>query len=216
MKHNIVGNSFIVLIVSLLGACGVSDFRSVDELRSYLSSEESVFSSIEEAGGYTARVTYLPTDLIIFYQLGSINCDSAQLNNLRREYSRYYYFNVSFSKGGRELLSALNGNAQYGDLMNTLSFRMDRYVTLISSKMDTIQMADFALDRTYGLNVSTDVLFVFDRKRVLDGDWVEFIIAEFGLGTGHMRFRFSQKSLFDAPQLHFNSMVEGANVIGVM
>jgi hypothetical protein len=92
---------------------------------------------------------------------------------------------------------------EYGDLLNTLSFRMHEYVSMTTAKQDTIPVGDFMLNRTFGMSSSTDVLFVFDRAKAKDVDWVQFNLNEFGLGVGNQRFRFDVDDLENAPQVNF-------------
>jgi hypothetical protein len=93
---------------------------------------------------------------------------------------------------------------QYGDLVQTLSFRMGDYVTLTTDANDTIPVSDFVLNRTYGFSNSTDLLFVFDRKKAEEKEWVQFNLNECGLGIGNQHFRFKMDDIKSIPVVTFN------------
>jgi hypothetical protein len=61
------------------------------------------------------------------------------------------------------------------------------------------------LNRTYGLSSTTDLLFVFNKKKAAGTDWVQFNLNEFGLGLGNQRFRFSTMDLEETPQINFST-----------
>jgi hypothetical protein len=109
---------------------------------------------------------------------------------------------MSLSSNDKEALHQIASD-QYSDLVQTLSFRMSNYVTLTTSVNDTIPVGDFMLNRTYGMSNSTDLLFVFNREKTKDTDWVQFNLNEFGLGIGNQRFRFDMHTLENVPEVAF-------------
>jgi hypothetical protein len=134
-------------------------------------------------------------------ELGNDLDDPAKVNELRKRYDPYLYFVVSLSKNDREALHQVD-RAQYGDLVQTMSFRMPEYVTMTTSDHDTIPVGDFMLNRTYGMSTSTDLLFVFSREKAKDREWVQFNLNEFGLGVGNQRFRFRTEDLKNVPKIY--------------
>ncbi len=162
----------------------------------------------KEAGidGYQVQLTYRPTDLLVHQELDGGPYDTAEVSGLREKYGRYYYFILSLSRDSKEALHQLDGGmGQYSALVQTLSFRMREYVTLTTSARDTIPVADFMLNRTFGLSQSTDLLFVFAREKARNDEWVQFNLDEFGLGVGNQRFRFRREDLDNVPPLKFTN-----------
>jgi hypothetical protein len=72
---------------------------------------------------------------------------------------------------------------------------------MTTSASDTIPVADFILNRTYGLSSSTDVLVIFNKEKTIDQQWVQFNLNEFGMNLGNSRMRFKVKDLEGCPKL---------------
>jgi hypothetical protein len=201
---NFVGllQGFLFLTFSLLmmAACKPSHLTP-EELSAYIAEEDHGLKKSFSAGQTNISVTYRPTDLWIQQELGNTPADAKRIDELRNKYDRYFYFILSLSHNDKEALHQ-TGREQYSELVQTLSFRMNDYVTLTTAQ-DTIPVGDFMLNRTFGMSSSTDVLFVFSREKAKDKDWVQFNLNEFGLGAGNQRFRFETQDLDDAPSISF-------------
>ncbi|HTJ52105.1 MAG TPA: hypothetical protein VL443_21735 [Cyclobacteriaceae bacterium] len=189
---------FICLTVA---GCSPPEYLTAEELTKYISDPDHGLVQHAEVNGYSMDVTYKPTDLLVLQEAGD-HADDLKITALRDKYSKYCYFILSLSKNSKEALHQVEPN-QYGDLVQTLSFRMGGYVNMTTSLHDTIPTTDFVLDRTYGLSSVTSLLFVFDREKAKDKDWVQFNLNEFGLGVGNQRFRFRIKDLENTPKIKF-------------
>jgi len=193
----------LILIGLAVASCFPPECLTAEELTKYISDPDHGLIQHAEAYGYSIDVTYKPTDLLVQQETGG-RVDAIKIQAVRDKYSKYYYFILSLSKNNREALHQV-GADQYGELVQTLSFRMGSYVNLTTSSSDTIPTIDFVMDRTYGLSSATSLLFVFDREKTKDKDWVQFNLNEFGLGVGNQRFRFKTKDLDEAPGLKFKN-----------
>jgi hypothetical protein len=195
--------SFSFFAVICIGACSSATQNTAQELSEWIKSSGK-YTQATEVNNYRITVSYRPTDLLVSQELGETTPDAATVNSLRQKYSKYYYFVLSLSKDNKEaLLPAKGALEQYSGMVNTLSFRMKEFVTLTTSQSDTIPVADFVLDRTYGLRPSTDLLFVFSNERSHGKDWVQFNLNELGLGVSDQRFRFKTEDLDEAPGIDF-------------
>lgn len=176
------------------------EYLSPKELEAYVTEEDHGCAKLASIGETTIAVTYRPTDLLVYQETGDEAVDIKKLEELRQKYSRYYYFILSLSHQGKEALHQA-GREQYSNLVETLSFRMNEYVTLTTSASDTIPVGDFILNRTFGMSRSTDLLFVFNREKAKGKEWVQFNLNEFGLGAGNQRFRFNTEDLEGLPKV---------------
>ena len=193
--------------MALCFGCHVSEFDSAEGLTWYISCPENGLTKTSESNGIKVTVSCQPTDLLVFHEAGDSPIDTTVANSLRKKYSNYYYFVMSFSRNNEEVLHKLAGGMeQYSWLVQTLSFRMGDHVRLITSTGDTIRVSDFMLDRTYGLNKSTSVLFVFNKEKANGRDWIQFNLDEFGLGIGNQHFRFYKQQIDEAPQIDFSKI----------
>jgi hypothetical protein len=183
--------------------CSPSEL-TVEDLNAFLRDEENGLHKTAEMNGTQVAVTYKPTDLWVSQELdeGEV-LTSSRLDSLRKKYENYYYFIVSLSRNNKEALHQTGDMGEYSELLQTMSFRMSDYVTLTTTSRDTIPVADFMLNRTYGMSSATEILFVFNREKSKGQEWVQFNLNEFGLNVGNQRFRFATKDLEHTPKLKF-------------
>lgn len=194
---------YFALLISLLG-CSPPEYLTAEELNKFILDSENGLVQKTELNGYAVEVMYRPTDLLVQQEIGDDVVNETQLKALKNKYNSYYYFIVNLSKNNKEALQVDGAFGQYSELVETLSFRMNAYVNMTTSKQDTIPTADFILNRTYGLSNATSLLFVFNKEKAKDADWVQFNLNEFGLGIGNQRFRFKTKDLEDVPNIDFH------------
>jgi hypothetical protein len=196
---------FYVFLIVILGCsgCQTRDFDSPDELRKFIRDEEYGLSKTVKPGAFSVRVTYLPTDLMVYQELNAVKADPLLIETLRKKYGAHHYFLMEISKDSREALVMDNDSEVFGDLVNTLSFRMGQFVSMTSVKSDTLMLEDFILDRTYGMASSTNLMFVFKKKQLAEQQF-SFNLKEFGLHTGDQKFRFFKKDIDNVPTLKFN------------
>jgi len=196
---------FISAFLYLLIAGCTSRHLSGEELTAFVADESHGLSKSVTAGNnVTVKVTYRPTDLWVYQEIGKHNATTQQIDTLRKKYSQYLYFILSLSANNKEALHQAASD-QYGDLVQTLSFRMNNYVTLTTSANDSIPVGDFMLNRTYGMSNSTDLLFVFTKEKAKGKDWIQFNLNEFGLDIGNQRFRFEMSDLENIPEVTFKN-----------
>lgn len=194
---------YLLLSCVLLFSCTPKPL-SIADLQLYVLDESNGLRKSVDIDGSNACVTYRPTDFWVYQELDKDLAEHHLVDSLRKKYSEYYYFIVSLSANNKEALQVGNNLAEYGDLVQTMSFRLPQYVHLITEKNDTIPVGDFMLNRTYGLSSSTDVLFAFDKERVSGNNWFQFNLNEFGLGFGNLKFKFSTHDLENIPEVDFN------------
>jgi len=193
---------YILALVMLVGMTGcVPDPLTADEYAAYIADEDHGLRKSVSSDGTTISVSYRPTDLLVKQTLTN-NKGSEAIAERRKQYTPYLYFVLGLSAGNREALHFTSGDT-YSSLLQTLSFRMNDFITLTTSAGDTIPVGDFMLNRTYGMGASTDVLVVFSSEKTRGKEWVQFNLNEFGLGAGNQRFRFDMKDLEGCPAVRF-------------
>lgn len=202
LKLTIYGLTFMTILSSL--AC-TPEYLDKQALNDYLLEESNGLSKEKSQGDLKLKVTYRPTDLLIEQELGK-NYEEKEISTLRKKYEPYAYFMVKMESGGQDALySSSAGQGDFSAKLQTLSFRMGDYVNLTTSAQDTIPVADYAFPRTFGIAKSTNLMFVFNREKMKDQDWVSFNLNEFGLKAGDQRFRFKLSDLNKVPKLKFKS-----------
>jgi hypothetical protein len=187
----------------MLHSCSRAEYSTPDELHEFVADEDNGLAKSVDLELYSIKITHRPTDLLVHQELDNTTVSNSVIDSLRSKYSRYYYFILSLSANGKEALHQPGQSDAYGDLVQTLSFRMGSYVNLTTSSADTIPVADFMINRTFGLSESTDLLFVFNREKTKGTEWIQFNLYEFGLGVGDQKFRFKTEDLEAVPRLDF-------------
>lgn len=193
---------------SLIIACVACqpDYLDREALNAYLADESNGLSNEMKAGGLHLKVTYRPTDLLVDQDLGHQVTDMQKVHEYRHRYEDYIYFVLNLEANGRDVLYGTSINQQdFGEKLQTLSFRMGEYVELTTALGDTIPVADYIYHRNFGIEGSSALLFVFHKEKIAGQPWVSFDLKEFGLGIGTRRFRFQTDDLERAPKLKFDT-----------
>lgn len=202
---------FFLLILSVLHitACTPKSL-SKEELIQHIADEDNGLSKSQVFKDFQLKVSYRPTDLLVLNEIGDHSeLEQNDLETLRKKYQDHHYFTLSISKAEKEALySGVESYEQFGDLVQTLSYRMGNYVNLTTSQQDTVFIADYAYQRTYGMNKATQLLFVFPDEELENPKWVQFNLKEFGLGLGIQNFRFNMQDLSNAPNLKLNQLTK--------
>lgn len=205
MSKSLLTHRWILFLsVALAIGCKPKTFSTEKELIAYLQEEGNGLKKTNEVGDYKITVTYRPTDLLVLQEVGEKPTDEA-IEKAKSKYQNYYYFILSLSKSGKEALDQSQGFGQYSEMVQKLSFRVPEFVNMTTSANDTIPVADFILNRTYGLGNSTDILVVFNKEKAKGQEWVQFNLNEFGMNLGNNRIRFRVSDLQNCPRLLFHS-----------
>ena len=191
--------TILFLLIAL--SCGQPAFLSEQELKEYILEENSGLNAKKQLGNIQMQVTYRPTDLLILQELDDAS-NLTEINELREKYENYLYFILSLSVGGKDLLYRGSSNQQdFSNKLQTLSFGMGPFVSLITSEKDTIPVADYRFDRSFGLGSSSSLLFVFPREEIKNATKLSFQTQEFGFGTGTQDFIFDRDKLDNHPRV---------------
>lgn len=198
--------SYLILgLLALLGSCTPKRL-SQSALQQYVADESNGLMKSEQVKGLEVKIAYRPTDLLIAQEVGDRTPSVVELAQLEKRYGEAQYFILSFSRDNHEVLNPQEFG-QYSELVQTLSFRMGQYVQLVSSRQDTLELSDFAFERTYGMAGSNSLLLAFSTKQLqLDWDWLQVNLSELGLGVGDLRFRFERKDLENVPRLEWSKV----------
>jgi hypothetical protein len=200
--------SSVRIFVSILGLLSCFSCHpgkvSSEELVEYVSDESNGLRRSAIIQGTLIEVTYRPVDLLIAQNIEGETFNRMLIDELQKKYSQNMYFTVSFSRNGADMLQ--QSGPQYRDILETLSFEMERYTTMTTSSNDTIPIGDYVLNRTYGHSTSTDLLFVFDARKITENNWLQLNLNEFGLGIGNQRFRFDVNDLKETPEIDFQNL----------
>lgn len=204
MESKILKSLVYISLVLTVVACGSKSFDSKKALLHYLKDTNNGYHFQKSINGLDYSLTYRPTDLIVIQSIGD-NHRIDEVTRLRKKYSDYLYFKLSIGSNGQELLSHnLGSRAEFGAMVNKLSFGMTEKVNLSSQKRDTLALLDYAYPRMYGMGNSTEMLLVYEKNtQAMHQDYLLFTIRDLGFNTGEVSFRIDTKKLEQQPQLNF-------------
>ena len=197
-----LSNRYIYLYLILTFLCGCRpEFLNERDLNAYIQDTSHGLKKINEVGGIGLSVTYRPTDFLIYQELGS-NQDSEKRALLEKKYKDHVYFLLDLQAGERDILYGASANqADFSGKLNTLSFNMGAYTKLVTSKQDTIPVADYIYHRNFGISKSSTLLFVFDKEKIEGAESFAFQLEEFGFNTGLQHFEFTTQDIITTPKL---------------
>jgi hypothetical protein len=200
---------FLIFASGFLTSSCSKDYLTEKELKKYILDEKNGLRKSIKHGDYTVDAIYRPNDLLILQEIGNSQPDSATLTKLNNKYGGHYYFILTLSKNGKEAVSTTSmPYDEFGDVLQNVSFRMNEFVNITTAKQDTIALADFIYNRTFGMSSSSEILLVFDKKKATDTDWIQINLAELGLGIGTQNFRFEKEKLDETPQIDFKELLK--------
>ncbi len=195
--------SVITFILFFVTGC-TKGLVTESELSKYVSDEDNGLTKSIQVGPTEISVSAQPNDLLVARELrGIASPSSLELLKAKAKYEGQYYFILRLSREGKEVVTpAEAGLASFSELLQTLSFEMGDKVNVITSSRDTLHVADYVYNRTFGSATSSDLLFAFKKASTLERvGHLELNLEEFGLGTGSQVFRFEIDDLNDAPQI---------------
>jgi hypothetical protein len=171
------------------------------ELTSYIDRNKGLSQS-QEVAGVNVRIKYVPYQFFVLQELNNAgNPDPARIRQLEAKYSGQYYFRVNFSHDNKEVIRQLGSFQQYSDMLQTLSFEMGKHINASNERNDTLSLADYAFEQSYGMSAGNNILLVFKREQFEKSETININIGEFGLNIGDMRFEFRKKDISSVPGL---------------
>jgi len=192
-----------VLSLLLMAACH-PEYLTEQEFRDYIADPDNGLKQEKHIKDIQVSVTYRPQDLLVAQELDGAVANAESLSQLQGKYKDYSYFVLSLSRDDKAVLySMADGQDQFSQRLQILSFRMHDLVNLTTSQSDTIPVADYIFNRTFGKGTADNLLFVFSRESMEGREWVQFNLEEMGLGIGNHSFRFQMKQIDRTPKLRF-------------
>jgi hypothetical protein len=194
---------FIIGLIAILASC-TSQFKSAEDLQSFITKEKNGLLKSKEVGNINIKIAHRPTDLLINQELNNKSYTEEDVNRLREKYDKYAYFTLSLSANNQEIESYnVSGQGDFGTRVQQLSFGMSDLVEIHTNQQDTVQVADYVYQRTFGVGNSSDMLFAFEKEKFKDSKWLQFQLGDIGLGIGLNRFRFNTKDIKSVPKIQF-------------
>ncbi|MBO9620875.1 MAG: hypothetical protein J7539_17775 [Niabella sp.] len=172
---------------------------SKTELESYINDKDNGLVKETEVNGVKACITYFPSDFLTLQEKeNNVGDTLAKKNN---KYDSMYYFKLKYSIQDKEAIRQLGSFNRYSEMVQVLAFRMGRYINLTTPTRDTVQLADYFFDQTYGMNNGNTLLLCFPKAEIKTSPVFDINISECGFGTGALKFAFKRSDINNVPKL---------------
>jgi hypothetical protein len=189
-----IRNSFFCLFILLsIISCKKEIQAEKSDLIEYIKDEENGLSQTKQINGITMNVTYRPTKLMVYQEIeNKVQKNTINEDSITNKYKNFLYFILSYSKDNKELLSTIGSSREsFNNVQNILTFDMINRVALVNEKKDTIRLIDYNFPRTYGISRSNNLLFIFERNKILEkSKELTFMVQDIGIGTGDVKFKY--------------------------
>jgi len=182
------------------------DKLSKTELVKYISDKKHGLAQEQEVNGIKVRLSYQPSSMLVVQELQEEQKrDTVLIKELENKYRDRYYFLLKFSRNGKEAIRQLGGFSRYSDMVQVLSFQMNRFINLTTAQKDTVELGDYLFDQTYGMSDGNTLLMSFKKKKIEHSSAVEINIGECGFGTGALKFTIERKDIDKVPGLDYSN-----------
>lgn len=203
IKRGLLFSNFIFLISVISCSSPKLDEAA---LKQYLLDPENGTMKETALGAYKMQVTYRPNALMVMQELKGIDTVTEAKRKVAEDnYSHFIYFVFAISKNGKEITNDLAADANaFTEQIKQLSFSMGNYVKIITSRNDTIPVADYIYSRMYGA-ASTSMLFAFNNEKLNQTEYIDFCIGGLNFIATENKFRFYLKDIQHVPPLNITS-----------
>jgi hypothetical protein len=181
---------FLFFLIFLFNSCKKT-FDTKESYLEYLKDEDKGYSETKLVNGIKINLSYKPTKFMAL-QENPKELEEMK-DSLNAKYGNFIYFILSYSRDNKEILSTISESREkYNLVQNALTFGMAENVSLTTENRDTIPLVGYNFPRTYGMSQSTNLLFVFERNKLIDkGGDLFFNLKDIGLDTGDLKFKFN-------------------------
>lgn len=196
-----ITNRLWIFFILLFLSCNKT-FDSRQKFVEYIVEKDNGYRYTKNINGTEFSLQYRPTDILVNHDLN--HDDNVEIENVRKKYKKFLYFNLTISRNNKEVLNEIGGEkSQFGEMINQLAFAMNENVHLVTSGRDTIKIVDFNYPRMYGLSGNTSILIAYPRTtEILEDEYFNIIIKDFGLYTGDINFKIATQPIKNEPELN--------------
>lgn len=194
--------NILFIIVLALYSVSCNNVMTNDQVIKYILDSKNGLFDKKELNDVSIMLSYKPYQLLAKQEYNIIDSlTNEKKQSILNKYSKQYYFVLSLSKNGQEILSNANNRNNFSTMVHQFAFGMGSKAFLLTAENDTLKLLDFHAPRYYGMSSKTDILFAFE-KNMKKTDYVVFHLYEFGLKTGNTRFKFSTHNISEADRIN--------------
>lgn len=189
-----------VFFFTFLFSCSVREV-SENELVEYIKDPDHGLTKRSEIKDGFVEVIYKPTDLIITQNYKEDISKKGKIDSLRKSLSKFHYFTIRISKGGKEIETHFIPNqAVYQEVVQYMSYYMQENIFL-KVKAGSYPPTDYHYMGMFGTTEASTILIAFANTLIQDGNFfIHFDGAKLGVGTHD--FNFKREDLTNTPTIN--------------
>lgn len=208
MTNRILYCIFFIGLSSLF-SCKKREVNSVEEYSKWINEPENGLIQTKRIKGLKVSVKYLPNEYLVYKEtIGNDNTETYK-DSLKKEYKNSLTFLMIIApdeeKGNKNdiMTEGINNYQEYSERLLALNFQLDKNISLRSGTIELKPVLS-ALENTYGLSKSRNILFVFaaneeQKGKMNDSETIDFVYIDELFSLGIMHFDFANKKLKDLP-----------------
>ncbi|MCF3107872.1 hypothetical protein LL912_03685 [Niabella sp. CC-SYL272] len=190
-----------MLLLGLMACNGKPTSMKRPELEAYIRNPGNGLQVEQVVNGIKAQLVYFPSDFLKMQEKEANSGADTISQKANTAYDSMYYFKLKYSIQDKEAIRQLGSFNRYSEMLQVLAFRMGQYINLTTPARDTLPVADYFFDQTYGMSNGNTLLLCFPKSGLERAAAFDINIAECGFGTGALKFRFEKDDIEATPRL---------------
>ena len=149
-------------------------------------------------GKYKVDCWYLPYSLLAYYRISQVQNKYTQ-DSIANMFNDKMYFDLKFSYDNKDLLHSIGLN-NYTNLVNYLSFGIEKDLCLVCDESDTLYPINIHTSRLYGSTQDNSIILSFDKPDKKK-DKYSLIFTNHIFNSEIIKFDFYNKDIKKIPDL---------------
>jgi len=199
----------LFVVLSCMGCTGKKVY-SVEEYSKWINDPENGLTNTRRIKGLKITVKHLPVEYLIYKEQKENNNSSNQFaDSLKKAYNNSLTFLMMIApdeeKGNKNdvMLEGITNYQEYTQRLLAMNFALDKSIRLQSGKVQLKPVLS-ALENTYGLSKSRNIVFVFaptakEKQEINHSGELDFIYTDELFQLGIMHFNFNTKNITELP-----------------
>lgn len=196
---------FLLMLLSVVFFCStcLPERITEDEMIQYLKQPRNGLIKTFDQNDFKFSIVYHPGELMAYRESKLNGVSNKRIrDSLTSYYENYVYFLLTLSRDGQELLSSdVSDSRNFDKRINQLAFNMSNYIQLVTSNKDTVPLMTSQFSRVFGETGYNTVLLAFYSDKILKAKDFSVEMDDLGMGTGKVRFTFTNEDILRIPHL---------------
>lgn len=174
----------------------------------WVETEKNGLTKKHKEKGLEYTVTYCPIDYMIAKEFKTNAIKSETYRHRKKDLEGFEYFKLRIRKENSKeevLMEGLQSESEYIERIDYLSYGFDENLFIVRNDFkDTVPVALYHFERTYGLVPYIDFIISFKEDTALKDNRIQFLLNDNIFGNGIVTREFNKKDILETPILKLN------------